>query len=161
MSGMSASGQLTRRTLLAFHKDTIVRMVMDSASDDPVGFIIDATDRLGGKLARDLIAKLEQLSSEQAEVKLSRMRDEYSAQKQTLTLLFIADWRFTEAVMPGLSPTASETLKRISGKRGPGLELVVVVASGGNTYALVEIDRPVSDGQHRTSSVQWKAATGN
>ena len=37
MSGMSASGQLTRRTLLAFHKDTIARMVMDSESDDPLG----------------------------------------------------------------------------------------------------------------------------
>jgi hypothetical protein len=78
-----------------------------------------------------------------------------------LTLLFIADWEFAEAVMPGLSPTASETLKRIRGKRGPAMELVVVVARGGNTYALVGIDRPVSDGQHRTSTVPWKAAPSN
>ncbi len=155
------SGQLTRRELLAIHTDTISGMVMDSESHDPVGFIIDATDRLGGKLARDLIANLDRISSEQAEAKLTRMRDEYRSRKETLTLLFTADWEFTEAVMPGLSPTASETLKRIRGKKGPGMQLVVVVPSGGNTYALVGIDRPVSDGQHRTSSVQWKAAPSN
>ena len=41
------------------------------------------------------------------------------------------------------------------------MELVVAVARGGNTYALVGIDRPVSDGQHRTSTVPWKAAPSN
>lgn len=152
------SGQLDRRALLAIHTDTISRMVMDSGSDDPVGFIIDATDRLGGKLARDLIAAHDLIPLEQAEAKLTRLRDEYRSQKETLTLLFVADWEFAEAVMPGLSPTASETLRRI---RGPGMELVVAVARGGNTYALVGIDRPVSDGQHRTTTVPWKTIPGN
>lgn len=155
------SGQLDRRALLAIHTDTISRMVMDSGSDDPVGFIIDATDRLGGKLARDLIAAHDLIPPEQAEAKLTQLREEYRSRREALTLLFIADWEFAEAVMPGLSPTASETLKRIRGKRGPGMELVVVVARGGNTYALVGIDRPVSDGQHRTSTVPWKAAPSN
>lgn len=161
MSDMSVPGQSRRDGLLAFQIDTIVRMMMDSESDDPVGFIIDATDRGGGELARVLIAKQEHTSSEQAEAKLTRMRDEYRSRSETLTLLFIANWEFAEAAMPDLSPTASETLKRLRGKKGPGMELVVVVAGGGNKYALVGVNRPVSDGQHRTSTVPWKAATGN
>ena len=155
------SGQLDRRALLAIHTDTISRMVMDSGSDDPVGFIIDATDRLGGKLARDLIAAHDLIPPEQAEAMLTRLRDEDRSRRETLTMLHVADWEFAEAVMPCLAPTASDTLKRIRGKRGPGMELVVVVAKGGNTYALVGINRPVRDGQHRTSTVPWKAAPSN
>ena len=155
------SGQLTRHKLLAFHADAISRMVMGSESDDPVGFIIDATDRLGGELARELIAAHDRIPPEQAEAMLTRLRDEYRSRRETLTLLHVADWEFAEAVMPCLAPTASERLKRFRTKKGPGLELVIVVARGGNFYALVRIDRPVRDGQHRTSSVPWKAAPSN
>ncbi|CAN5536369.1 hypothetical protein BH11PLA2_BH11PLA2_16260 [soil metagenome] len=153
MSVKSVPGQENRYALLAYHKDSIEQKLKDAQEEDPVAFIIDATDNLGGKLARELIAVDEQLTLEQAEAKLTRLREEYKARSQTLTLLFIADWPFTEAVMPKLSPTASETLKRIRGKRKTGMELVVVVASGGNTYALIGVNRPISDGQHRSSSV--------
>ena len=147
------SGQLARRELLALHMATIRRMVMEHDVADPVGFIIDATDRLGGELARVVFANKDQISLEEAEAKLTRMREEYRGRKQKLTLLFVASWQFAEEVMPNLAPTASETLKRFREKKGPGMELVIVVSSGGNFYALVGIDRPVSDGQHRTSSV--------
>lgn len=156
MSGVNVSGQLTRQNLLAFHKDTITRMLMESDWDDPVGFIIDATDRMEGELARVLIANSERINLEQAEAKLSRLRDEYRSRRETLTLLFIDDWEFTERVMPYLSPMASETLKRMRAKRGSGMELIVVVASAGNSYRLVGMNRPVGDGQHRISSVPWR-----
>jgi hypothetical protein len=147
------SGQLVRQKLLAFHMDAIRRMVMEHDEPDPVGFIIDATDRLGGELARVVIADKEQISLEDAEAKLTRMREECRACKQRPTLLFVADWQFAEEVMPYLAPTASERLKRFREKRRPGMELVIVIANGGNFYALVGIERPVSDGQHRTSLV--------
>lgn len=62
--------------------------------------------------------------------------------------------------MPCLFPTASEILKRVRGNKWTGMELVVV-AGGGIKYALVGVNRPVSDGQHRTSNVPWKVFRGN
>lgn len=50
MSDVSVPGQSERDALLAFQIDSIVQMLMGSASDDPVGFIIDATDRGGENL---------------------------------------------------------------------------------------------------------------
>ena len=157
MNNISVPDKSRRVALLAFHRDAIVRTMMEDETQDPVAFIIDATDRLGGELARVLIADVENLSLEQAEAKLARLRDEGRAREELLHLLFNADWQYTEELMSQLSPTASETLKRVRAKRELGMELVVVVADGGITYDMIGVNRPVDDGQHRTSSVPWKA----
>ena len=155
------SGQLSPSELLEIHTDTIRRMLIEIESADPVGFIIDATDRLGGVLARVLIAAHDLIPPEQADAKLTRLRAEYRSRGETLTVLGIADLEGAEAMMQVLSRTPSETLKRIRAEKGPGEELVIVIAKNGYTPAMFVINRPVSDGQHRTSTVPWKAAPSN
>jgi hypothetical protein len=146
-----------RRHLMESNLDNVRAALMESECDDPVGFVIDATDRLGRQLVAHLISEAEGVGLEEAEAVLDSQTNEYRKQGQFPTYVFAAHWQFAEAVLPGFSPTASESLKNARSRRPPGHYLVVVIGSAGNTYASIAVSRPVSDGQHRTTGLLDRA----
>jgi hypothetical protein len=143
---------IDRRHMLETNLDAVRSALARSECDDPVGFVIDATDHGGRQLVVHLLAERDGVDEGEAEAILDRQAREYRTRGQFPTLVLAADWAFAEGVLPMLSPTATESLKKARRCRQPGQYLVVVVGGGGNTYAFAGVSRPVPDGQHRATS---------
>ncbi|MBN9122912.1 MAG: hypothetical protein J0I06_27875 [Planctomycetes bacterium] len=151
MRGTRPADLLDRRHMLNVNLETLQRAMTEAVCDEPVGFVIDATDRCGLLLATHLLAAKDDISIGEAKGFLSRLTKEYREQGQYPTLVFAADWQFAETTLPKLSPTATANLKAARARLRAGQYLIIVVGCGGNTYAFTEINRPVPDGQHRAS----------
>lgn len=148
------NGSIDRQYLLEFNLNNVRLALKESQSDDPVGFVIDASDRLGRQLVAHLISEVEGVALEEAEAAVDSLTRKYRERGQFTSYVFSGDWSFAEAVLPGFSPTASENLQNARRRRPPGQYLVVVIGDEGSTYAFIEASRPVSDGQHRHSGLR-------
>lgn len=149
MHGTTPADRLDRQHLLAVNLEAVRRAMAEASCNDPVGFVIDATDHGGRLFTTHVLAQEQDISVEEAEVILDRRAEEYRARGEFPTFVLAADWSFAEAVLPLLSHRATENLALIRRDRQPGQYLVVAVGSGGNSYSLIQVNRPAADGQHR------------
>jgi len=149
MRDTTPSDRLDRQHLLTVNLDAVRRVMAEASCNDPVGFVIDATDHGGRLFTTHVIAEEQDISVEEAEVILDRRTEEYRARGEFPTFVLAADWSFAEAVLPLLSHRATENLALVRRDRQPGQYLVVAVGSGGNLYSFVQVNRPAADGQHR------------
>lgn len=133
MKGMSRSDKLDRRHMLVENEAQIRAYMQQASMDEPVGFIVDISDTQGRNFAQ-WIYQGEGLSEAAA---AKRVADEVASYmgKAIPTMMAVLPMSAAKKVLPLSSPMASVSLKKWEEGRQPGQYLVVVMASGGNTYA--------------------------
>lgn len=146
----SVESMLDRRHLLDRNHGNVLEAMRESGLPDPVGFIIDAIDFQGRQFAIQM-RRAAGTSEEEATRQIDETNAVFLRNRMTPTLITVTSVEAARAILPLTSPTALQTLKTREAQREPGHCLVTVIASGGNTYASVELSL-APDGNNRTST---------
>ena len=163
MKGTTPKDKRDRRHLLSENLDQLIEAMKNSGIRNPVGIVVDVTDRLGSVMCRMALIK-SGMTDEEAKRHLDTMTSEMAEQNQFPTLTFVISWTIANQLLPLTSPTAKKHLVELQSQYKVGTSskyLVVAVGNGGNTYGIAEIpDMPRSDeiahdGQHRHSGIHF------
>lgn len=128
--GLSDESRELRRHLLNHNAPDVVRRMQESGFDDPVGLIIEMTDDTGKQLTYAALELQGMLKQDIAELIASYCR------KAIPTLKIVVDFETARSVLALTSETADQNL---SVPRRLGFHWIVIVAGGGNSYALVPV----------------------
>ncbi|MGE3408647.1 MAG: hypothetical protein AB7I37_17645 [Pirellulales bacterium] len=159
--GVTQAAKSDRRHLLAENMDQLIKAMKESGIVNPVGIVVDATDRLGSALYGAALLQ-SGMTEEQARQQLADTAARMAEQNQFPTALLVVSWKVAEQLLPMTSPTAKKNLREIKSEYQIGWSgryLVIGIGSGGNSYGVTEIPdmpRPVPtahDGQHRFKGI--------
>lgn len=128
--GLSDKSRELRRHLLSHNGPDVVHRMQASGFEDPVGLIIEMTDDTGKQLTYAALELQGMLKQDIAELIASYCRQAIP------TLKIVADFETAKSVLSLTSDTAEQNL---SVPRRLGSHWIVVVAGGGNSYALVPV----------------------
>ena len=129
-NGLSDRSLELRRHLLSHNGPDVVRRMAASGFNDPVGLIIEMTDDTGKQLTYAALELQGKLKQDIAELIASYCR------KAIPTLKIVVDFETAKSVLALTSDTAEQNL---SVPRRVGFYWIVIVAGGGNSYALVPV----------------------
>ena len=129
--GLSQKSQELRRHLLSHNGPDVVRRMQESGFKDPVGLIIEMTDDTGKQLTYAALELQGMLKQDIAELIAKYCR------KAIPTLKIVVDFETAKSVLSLTSDTAE---KNLSVTRRLGSHWIVIVAGGGNSYALVPVN---------------------
>ncbi len=129
-NGLSDRSVELRRHLLSYNGPDVVRRMAASSFSDPVGLIIEMTDDTGKQLTYAALELQGMLQQDIAELIASYCR------KAIPTLKIVVDFETAKSVLSLTSDTAEQNL---SVPRRVGFYWIVIVAGGGNSYALVPV----------------------
>ena len=161
MRGVTPNDKRDRRHLLSENLDQLIEAMKQSGISNPVGIVVDATDKLGSVLCRSAFRQ-SGMTEEEATLHLKEMTAEMAERNQFPTSTLVVSWAIACQLLPLTSPTAKKHLFELQSEYKIGTSnkyLVVAVGNGGNTYAISDIpempspDRIAHDGQHRHSGV--------
>jgi hypothetical protein len=163
MKGITPEDKRDRRHLLAENLDQLIDAMKQSGIFNPVGIVVDATDRLGSVLCRTALLK-SGMTDEEAAQKLNEMTAQMAERNQFPTATFVVSWAMAEHLLPLTSPTAKKNLFEMQAQYQIGKSsryLVVAIGNGGNTYGVADIPEmprpaPIAhDGQHRHKGIHF------
>jgi len=159
--GMTPTAKKDRRHLLAENLDQLMEAMRESGVVNPVGIVVDATDRLGSAMYGAALVKYG-MTEEQARQQLAETTARMAEQNQFPTALLVVSWDVADQLLPLTSPTAKKNLREMKSEYQIGWSgryLVIGIGSGGNTYGVTvipDMPRPVPtahDGQHRFKGI--------
>lgn len=128
--GLSNESRELRRHLLAHNGPDVVQRMQESGMADPVGMIIEMTDDTGKQLTYAALELQGMLKQDIAELIAKYCREAIP------TLKVVVDFETAKSVLSLTSDTAEQNL---SVPRRLGAHWIVIVAGGGNSYALVPV----------------------
>lgn len=163
MKGISPGEKLGRRHLLSEHLDQTVEAMKQSGIQVPVGLIVDATDRLGGVLYRQMLCR-SGMTKKEANLHMKEIAAEMAERNQFPTGIFVVSWADANRLLPLTSPTAKKNLLELQAEYKIGRSskyLVVAIGNCGNTYAISDMPEmpraAIPDVQHRHGGLYWRS----
>ena len=163
MNGIDPADKRDRRHLLAENLEQLIDGMKQSGIVDPVGIVVDATDRMGSILYRAALLK-SGMTDEEAARKLDETTARMAEQNQFPTGTLVVSWAQAEHLLPLTSPSAKKNLREMKAQYQIGKSsryLVVAIGNGGNTYGVADIPEmpdpaPIArDGQHRHKGIHF------
>ena len=158
---ISPNATINRTHLMSHNLDEIKKAMKQSGIRNPVGIIVDATDRIGGALYLAVLKK-SGLSEGEAVMRKDAMIAELQDRGQFPSVILAAAWEQASGFLSCTSPTAKENLLKLKTELDLGNGnrfLIVAIANGGNMYCILDIpemsasDVAVEDAPHRHGGI--------
>ena len=161
ISGMRPNEKRDCRYLLSENLEHITEKMKRSCIPNPVGFVVDTTDKFGGILCRSVFRQ-STMSEKKASLLLQEKIVELAKRNEFPIFTFACSWAIALQLLSLTSPTAKKNLLsfKLEYKIGTSSKyLVVAVGNGGNSYGIADIqemprpEQTAQDGQHRHSGI--------
>ena len=130
--GLSLKSRELRRHLLSHNGPDVANSMEQSGYKDPVGLIIEMTDDIGKQLTYAALEKQGMPKHEIPELIASYCKNAIPTFKCVVTF---------ETAKKILHITSETAIQNLTAPRKPGVDWIVVVAGGGNSYAQVHIHK--------------------